>query len=99
MSHNTKRLSRVKNVMVDGGYRGEPFANSVKSILGETVTTEVAKRDELQTFKVIPKRWVVERSFAWLEKNRRLWKNCERHLNSSLQFTNLAFIALLLKRL
>ena len=66
---------------------------------GETVTTEVAKRDELHTFKVIPKRWVVERSFAWLEKNRRLWKNCERHLNSSLQFTNLAFIALLLKRL
>ena len=85
--------------MVDGGYRGEPFANSVKSILGETVTTEVAKRDKLHTFKVIPKRWVVERSFAWLEKNRRLWKNCERHLNSSLQFTNLAFIALLLKRL
>ena len=61
--------------------------------------TEVAKRDELHTFKVIPKRWVVERSFAWLEKNRRLWKNCERLLNSSLQFTNLAFIALLLKRL
>lgn len=64
---NAKRLSRVKNVMVDGGYRCEPFANSVKSILGETVTTEVAKRDELHTFKVIPKRWVVERSFAWLE--------------------------------
>ncbi|MGD5558115.1 transposase, partial [Xanthomonas citri pv. citri] len=42
---------------------------------------------------------VVERSFAWLEKNRRLWKNCERLLNSSLQFTSLAFIALLLKRL
>ena len=99
LRQNTKRLSRVKNVMVDGGYRGESFANSVKTLLGETVTTEVAKRDELHTFKVIPKRWVVERSFAWLEKNRRLWKNCERHLNSSLQFTNLAFIALLLKRL
>ena len=89
----------VKNVMVDGGYQDEPFANSVKTLLGETVTTEVAKRDELHTFKVIPKRWVVERSFAWLEKNRRLWKNCERLLNSSLQLTNLAFIALLLKRL
>ena len=71
---HAKRLSFVKNVMVDGGYRGEAFANSVKSILGETVTTEVAKRDELHTFKVIPKRWVVERSFAWLEKNRRSWQ-------------------------
>ncbi len=36
------------------------------------------QRSELHTFKVMPKRWIVERSFAWLEKNRRLWKNCER---------------------
>ena len=40
-----------------------------QAILGETVTTEVATRDELHTFKGMPKRWVVERSFAWLEKN------------------------------
>ena len=38
---------------------------------------EVVKRNELHTFVVLPKRWVVERSFAWLEKCRRLWKNCE----------------------
>ncbi|ACD60210.1 transposase [Xanthomonas oryzae pv. oryzae PXO99A] len=36
---------------------------------------QIAKRSELHTFKVMPKRWIVERSFAWLEKNRRLWKN------------------------
>ncbi|WP_143686778.1 transposase, partial [Xanthomonas oryzae] len=48
--------------------------------------------------KVMPKRWSVERSFAWLEKNRRLWKNCERRLNTSLQFIHLAFLALLLRR-
>ena len=45
---------------------------------------EVVKRNELHTFVVLPKRWVVERSFAWLEKCRRLWKNCERKLNTSL---------------
>jgi len=55
----------------------------------------VAKRSELHTFKIIPKRWVVERSFAWLEKCRRLWKNCERKLNTSLNMVALAFIALL----
>lgn len=99
LTQNTKNLNKVKNIMVDGGYRGEKFANSVKVILGETVTTQVAKRNEVHKFEVIPTRWVVERSFAWLEKNRRLWKNCERHLNTSLQFTNLAFIALLLKKL
>ncbi|MBM3943541.1 MAG: transposase, partial [SAR202 cluster bacterium] len=41
---------------------------------------------------------VVERSFAWLEKCRRLWKNCERDLNTSLHMVVLAFAVLLLKR-
>ena len=82
---------------MDGGYTGETFAEQIKALIGATV--QVAKRSELHTFKVIPKRWVVERSFAWLEKCRRLWKNCERKLNTSLQMVVLAFLALLLKRL
>ena len=89
-------LSCVQSVLTDGGYTGEPFAQAVKDKLGATV--QVAKRNELHTFAVIPKRWVVERSFAWLEKNRRLWKNCERKLNTSLQFVHLAFLILLLRR-
>ncbi len=89
-------LSAVTNVLVDGGYTGQPFADAVQKALGATV--EVAKRNELHTFAVMPKRWVVERSFAWLEKCRRLWKNCERKLNTSLQFVTLAFLALLLQR-
>lgn len=89
-------LTCVENVLVDGGYSGEPFAQSVLQTLGAKV--EVAKRSELHTFAVIPKRWVVERSFAWLEKCRRLWKNCERKINTSLQMVVLAFLVLLLKR-
>ena len=61
-------------------------------------TVQVVKRNELHTFAVLPKRWVVERSFGWLEKCRRLWKNCERKLNTSLQFVPLAFLSLLLGR-
>ena len=76
-------LSQVQNVLVDGGYTGKPFATAVQGLLGAAV--EVVKRNELHTFVVLPKRWVVERSFAWLEKCRRLWKNCERKLNTSLQ--------------
>jgi transposase len=93
---NRARLTRVKKVLVDGGYTGEPFAAAVFDLLGAEV--EVAKRSELHTFAVIPKRWVVERSFAWLEKCRRLWKNCERKINTSLQMVVLAFLVLLLKR-
>jgi len=85
------RLGQVQSVLCDGGYTGEPFAQGVKEILGEHVTVQIAKRSELHTFKVMPKRWIVERS-------RRLWKNCERKLNTSLQFIHLAFLALLLKK-
>ena len=91
-------LSRVQALLCDSGYVGRPFAQGVQDILGGHVAVQIAKRSELHTFKVMPQRWVVERSFAWLEKNRRLWKNCERLLNTSLQFVHLAFLALLLKR-
>ena len=80
-----------------GDTLGKPFATAVQSLLGASV--EVVKRNELHTFVVLPKRWVVERSFGWLEKCRRLWKNCERKLNTSLQMVVLAFAVLILKRL
>ncbi|UGA40686.1 IS5 family transposase [Chromobacterium haemolyticum] len=91
-------LKRVQSLLCDSGYVGQPFAQGVREILGGYVTVQIAKRSELHTFKVMPKRWIVERSFAWLEKSRRLWKNCERQLNTSLQFIHLAFLALLLRR-
>ena len=96
LSNAQDNLSSVSNILVDGGYTGENFATKVKALLGASV--EVVKRNELHTFKVLPKRWVVERSFAWLEKCRRLWKNCERKLSTSLQMIVLAFVALLVKR-
>ncbi len=97
MVENAKdTLSEVKNILVDAGYTGKIFATQIKDIIGATV--EVIKRSELHSFVVLPKRWVVERSFAWLEKCRRLWKNCERKLNTSLQMIVLSFISLLLQR-
>ena len=89
-------LNQVQKVLVDGGYSGEPFAAAVQKVLGASV--EVVKRKELHTFVVLPRRWVVERSFGWLDKCRRLWKNCERELNTSLQMVVLAFAVLILKR-
>jgi transposase len=89
-------LQTVKSVLADGAYTGEEFADEVLGTLGATV--QIAKRNELHTFEVIPQRWIVERSFAWLEKCRRLWKNCERELNTSLQFVHLAFLSLVLRR-
>ena len=58
-------LSAVINVLADSGYTGKPFADGVLDLTGASV--EIAKRNELHelhTFEVIPKRWVVERSFG-----------------------------------
>jgi transposase len=98
MLENSKQnLGSVEKVLADGGYTGIPFATSVKHVLNADV--EIAKRNELHTFKVIPRRWVVERSFAWLEKSRRLWKNCERLVETGIAVIQVSFIRLLLKRL
>ena len=91
-----EQLSEVTNILADGSYTGEPCAENMKELLGATV--EEVKRNELHTFIVIPQRWVVERSYGWLEKCRRLWKNCERKLTTSLQMIVMAFLSLLLKR-
>ena len=91
-------LCKIRNVLADSGYVGQSFAQVVKETLGREVTVQIAKRSELHKFAVIPKRWVVERSFFWLDKNRRLCENCERKFDISLQFIHLAFLALLLRR-
>ncbi len=89
-------LSKCLKVLVDGGYTGENFANRVRALIGADV--EVVKRNELHTFAVLPKRWIVERTFAWLEDCRLLWKNCERKIHNTLQATKVAFVSLLLRR-
>ena len=97
LERDKDNLGAVQKVLADGGYTGKAFASSVQELMGAEV--EIAKRNELHRFAVLPKRWVVERSFSWLEKNRRLWKNCERKLSTSLQMVALAFLGVLLRRL
>jgi transposase len=96
-SPNFIGISTLKTVLCDGGYTGESFAAEIKRITGAKV--EVAKRSELHTFAVMPKRWIVERTFGWLDKCRRLWKNCERLIDNTLNMIKLAFVSLLLRRL
>ena len=91
-------------MLTNSKYAGKLFAQGVREALGEHVTAQVATRSELHKFAVIAKRWVVERSCARLDKSRRLWKNCERHINTSLQFVHSvfsafsAFLALILRK-
>jgi len=90
------KLSSIIKVLCDSGYTGETFAKAVKKLISAEV--EVVKRNELHKFAVLPKRWIVERSFGWLDHFRRLWKNCERKLHTVHQMVTISFISLLLRR-
>ena len=96
LKKNAPKLAKIIKLLCDGGNTGENFAEAVKALINAEV--EIAKRNELHKFEVIPKRWIVERSFAWLDNFRRLWKNCERLIHTTHQMVTIAFISLLLKR-
>ena len=83
----------------DGGYQGPLFQKAVKEAL-ETVNVEIVKRsDAAKKFVVLPKRWVVERTFAWLGRCRRLAKDWECLNRRARAFLMLASIRLMLRRL
>ena len=91
------RFGRMKTIYADGGYRGE-LVNNVKTKLGYEMKITL-RSDKSTQFKPLPKRWVVERSFAWLESFRRLAKDFERTCCAAENMIYLAFIALMLKYL
>lgn len=66
----------LKLIWVDAGYDGRPLAEWARSVA--RVTLKVIKRTEVHTFKVVPRRWVVERSLGWLLRHRRLVRDYER---------------------
>jgi len=88
----TKKLEKVKKVLADGGYTGEKFANAVKILLN--AQTEVVKRNQLHLFVVLPKRWIVERTFAWIDKCKRSGKTVSVKLTIFFSFFLLLSFAL-----
>ena len=94
-------FKRLKLIWVDGGYESEPLAQWVKALRPDRpIRIEVVKRGEdAKGFEVLPRRWVVERSFGWLNKHRRLSKDYERLPATSEAMIRVAFIRLMLSRL
>ena len=83
----------------DGGYRGAGFQSALRAVLSR-VNIEIVKRsDQARRFVVLPKRWIVERTFAWLGRCRRLAKDWECFNRKALAFLKLASIRLMLRKL
>lgn len=89
-------LSKVEVVWVDSGYSGDNFARVVAQICSARV--EVIERIS-QAFEVLPKRWIVERTFGWLNRFRRLSKDYEQHTESSEAMIYGSLIRLMTRRL
>jgi putative transposase len=92
-----KLLTRLKKIFADGGYRGDLEAWVQVNL--QAVLEIVLKLEGQKGFQVLPKRWVVERTFAWLTRNRRLARDYERLAASSEAFIYVAMIRLGLRRL
>jgi len=60
---------------------------------------EIVKRSNVKGFVVLPKRWIVERTFAWISQNRRLMRDFERYATTVAAFVRLAMIRLMLRRM
>ena len=83
----------------DGGYQGPKLASALKKLGIGPVLEIVNKPKEIKGFTVLYRRWVVERTFAWMSRCRRLAKDCERSLESSLAWAQLAACRFMMRRI
>ena len=91
------RFPRLRLIWADGGYAGQLLAWTLTT-LGVALAI-VAKPAGVTGFAVLPKRWIVERTFAWLGRSRRLSKDYEALPETSEAWIRIAMIHLMLKRL
>ena len=91
------RFPRLRLIWADGAYAGQLV--DWASALGGWLIEVVKHAKNLHSFEVLPRRWVVERTFGWLGRNRRLSKDYEELTESSEAWVHIAMIHLMLKRL
>jgi putative transposase len=91
---------RLRLIWADGGYAGQLIAWVRALRKRNPVHVEIVKRsDDVKGFKVLPRRWVVERTFGWLGRQRRLSKYYEYLTDTSETMIYVSMIGLMLRRL
>lgn len=89
------RWIKIVKIFADGGYQGK-LVGLIKEVFN--IELEIIKRDELRMFRILPKRWIVERTFAWIDTNRRNSKNYERLNQTSVAMIHFSAIRIMLNR-
>ena len=95
---NRNRYSWLRHVFADGGYAGQKLIEALKG--NDNWTIQIIKRsDKANGFVLLPRRWVIERTFAWLARCRRLAKDWEKSIASSTAWAIIVHIRILTRRL
>jgi len=89
----------ITKLFADGGYQGQQFRQALAKVLPQLSVDIVKRSDTARGFEVLPRRWVVERTFAWLNRCRRLAKDFENLHRNAFAFIKLASIRLMLRKL
>jgi transposase len=89
----------LRLLWVDGGYSGAAFAAFVKGLRPKLEVHVVKRSDDTDGFKVLPRRWIVERTFGWLMRHRRLVRDYETTETSAAAWIYVAMIRIQLRRL
>ncbi len=89
----------LRLIWVDGGYSGSDFAQWVRELRPKLEVEVVKRSDDVKGFKVLPRRWVVERTFGWLMRHRRLVRDYEHCETSAESWVYIAMIRIQLRRL
>jgi transposase len=92
-------LAWLRRMWVDGGYSGADFAQWVQGLRPKLQVEVVKRSKDTRGFSVLPRRWVVERTFGWLMRHRRLVRDYETSNDSAKAFAYLAMIRIQLRRL
>jgi len=92
-----RRFPFIAKIFADAGYQGPKMARTIAATGCWKI--EIVKRSDAKGFLVLPKRWIVERTLAWISRNRRLMRDFERYATTVAAFVRLAMIRLMLKRL
>ena len=89
----------LQKLFADGGYQGPQFQKALAKILPQLKIDIIKRSDAAKGFEVLPRRWVVERTFAWLNRCRRLAKDWENLTRTALAYIRLASIRLMIRKL
>ena len=91
------RFPWLRHVFADGGYAGNKLKDALRRI-GKWAIKIIKRSDAAKGFEVLPRRWVVERTLAWLNRNRRLAKDFEQTIASATAWLFIASIQIVIRR-